>query len=373
MKRRRNPPHVHEYQNQHGMLVYYLRRPGRKKVRLRIPDGALPWSPAFMAIYETALAEMPPSPSIGAKRTVPGTVDAALVSYYQSPAFTKGLATTTQQNRRAILEHFREAHGDKRIALMHSTALQRIINAKTPAAARNFMRAMRGLVDFCIAHQMLSVDPLAGLKLPKMAKTGGFHTWTEEEISQYKEHHAAGTKARLALELLLQTGHARSDVVRMGRQHVNRSGTLSMRRQKTKVPFDIPLLPELLAELERHPKTEQLVFLTTEHTGKPFKSAAGFGNQFKRWCYMANLPHCAAHGLRKAAAIRHALNGATAPELMAWFGWKTIGEAQRYIEEANRIRLAESAGAKMRTGIGSHSNPVSQNDDQPIENTGVGK
>ena len=22
---------------------------------------------------------------------------------------------------------------------------------------------------------------------------------------------------------------------------------------------------------------------------------------------------------------------------MAWFGWKTIGEAQRYIEEANRI------------------------------------
>ena len=32
MKRRRNPPHVHEYQNQHGMLVYYLRRPGRKKV-----------------------------------------------------------------------------------------------------------------------------------------------------------------------------------------------------------------------------------------------------------------------------------------------------------------------------------------------------
>jgi hypothetical protein len=32
---------------------------------------------------------------------------------------------------------------------------------------------------------------------------------------------------------------------------------------------------------------------------------------------------------------------------MAWFGWKSIGEAQRYIEEANRIKLAESAGAKM--------------------------
>lgn len=37
---------------------------------------------------------------------------------------------------------------------------------------------------------------------------------------------------------------------------------------------------------------------------------------------------------------------------MAWFGWKTIGEAQRYVEEANRIRLAESAGEKVRTGTG---------------------
>jgi hypothetical protein len=76
-----------------------------------------------------------------------------------------------------------------------------------------------------------------------------------------------------------------------------------------------------------------------------------------------------AHGLRKAAAVHHALNGTTAPELMAWFGWKTIGEAQRYIEEANRVKLAESAGAKVISGtaIGSPSDPVSQNQDQPVE------
>jgi hypothetical protein len=43
---------------------------------------------------------------------------------------------------------------------------------------------------------------------------------------------------------------------------------------------------------------------------------------------------------------------------MAWFGWKTITEAQRYIEEANRIQLAESAGEKIvsRTGIGKPRN-----------------
>jgi integrase len=145
-----------------------------------------------------------------------------------------------------------------------------------------------------------------------------------------------GTKARLALELLLQTGAARCDIVRMGRQLV-RNGTLSMRRQKTDVQFDIPLLQSLVVELELHAK-DQMTFLMTEQ-GKPF-TAAGFGNWFRERCNEAGLPKCAAHGLRKAAAVRHALNGATAPELMAWFGWRTVGEAQRYCEAANRIKLA---------------------------------
>jgi hypothetical protein len=87
------------------------------------------------------------------------------------------------------------------------------------------------------------------------------------------------------------------------------------------------LLPALLAEIALHPKT-QLTFLTTPF-GKPF-TAAGFGNWFRDRCNEAGLPHCSAHGLRKAAAVHHALNGATAFELMAWFGWRTIGEAQRY-------------------------------------------
>jgi integrase len=366
--KRKLPRYTHGYIDQHGKSRFYLRRPGYAKVAL----PGLPWSPEFMEAREHAIKTETAKIQIGAGKTVAGTVNAALISYYQSTAFA-GLAKTTQQNRRAILEQFRANHGDKRIALMHMVAIQNILKSKTPAAARNWKKALRGFVDHCLSLNMMSMDPLAGLKLAKMEKTGGYHTWTEEEIAQFKAHHPAGTKARLALELLLQTGHARSDVFRMGRQHVNKSGKLSMRRQKTRVQFDIPLLPDLITELELHPKTEQLAFLTTEHFGKPFKSAASFGNQFKDWCYQANLPHCSAHGLRKAAAVRHALRGTTAPELMAWFGWKTIGEAQRYIEEANRIRLAESAGVKMRTGIGSPSDPVSQNEAQPIENTGAGK
>jgi hypothetical protein len=40
---------------------------------------------------------------------------------------------------------------------------------------------------------------------------------------------------------------------------------------------------------------------------------------------------------------------------MAWHDWKTITEAQRYIEEAN-IRLADSAAAKMIIGRDANKN-----------------
>jgi integrase len=360
----KNPPHVHEYENQHSKTVYYLRRPGYKKVRLRIPDDALPWSPRFMAIYDAALAEMPAAPTIGASKTVAGTVNAAMIGYFQSPAFGVGVAESTKKVRRAILESFRAEHGDKRVAMMHTTALQIITNKKKPVAQRNFKKAMRGFINYCIGQNLISSNPFADVELEKIKKTGGHHTWTEDEIAQYAARHPTGTKARLALALLLQTGHARADVARMGRQHV-KHGKLSMRRKKTDVAFDIPVLPDLAAELALHPSAGQLAFLVTDY-GQPF-TAKGFGNKFRDWCNQANLLHCSAHGLRKAAAVRHALNGATAPELMAWFGWKSIGEAQRYIEEANRIKLAENAGAKIisATAIGSHSDPVSQNDQKP--------
>ncbi|WP_156944939.1 hypothetical protein [Bradyrhizobium sp. Ec3.3] len=176
------------------------------------------------------MAEVPAKPELGAGRTIPGTVNAALVSYYQSTAFTKGLAKSTQSNRRAILENFRNDHGDKRIAMMHTQALQNILNGKGPIVQRNWCKALRGFVDHCLSIGMMKVDPLAGVKLAKLKKSTGFHPWSEDEITKYRGRHAPGTRARLALELILQTGHARADAVRMGRQHV-KSGKLPMRRQ----------------------------------------------------------------------------------------------------------------------------------------------
>jgi hypothetical protein len=82
--KRKNPKYVHAFVDHDGRPRFYLRAPGRK----RVPLPGLPWSPAFMSAYEKALKDDWSAPvEIGASRTRAGTVNAALVSYYQSTAF----------------------------------------------------------------------------------------------------------------------------------------------------------------------------------------------------------------------------------------------------------------------------------------------
>lgn len=218
---------------------------------------------------------------------------------------------------------------------------------------------------------MIKTDPLAAVKLAKM-KTIGHHPWESSECAQFEAFYPLGTRARLAYALLLQAGQSRCDVVRMGRQHI-RNGMMSMLRQKTDVPFNVEIMPPLRAAIDAMPKSGHLTFLVTSQ-GKPF-TAAGFGNHFRDLCDAACLPkRCTSHGLRKAAATYLAEQGATDHQLMAWFGWTSISQAQVYTKAANRKLMARGAARLITgTGIGSPSDPVSQNDDQAIEITGGGK
>jgi integrase len=184
------------------------------------------------------------------------------------------------------------------------------------------------------------------VKLAKVTDTGGHPTWPVEAIEQYRRRHPLGTKPRLALELLYGTMAARADAARLGRQHIQ-GAIISFRRQKTKAPVDIPILPELAAAIDAMPKADHLTFLATER-GAPF-TPAGLGNWFRDQCDAAGVRY-SAHGLRKAGATRLAEAGATDHEIMAWGGWKTLKEVQRYTAAANRKRLAMQAAGKIIAG-----------------------
>jgi integrase len=103
---------------------------------------------------------------------------------------------------------------------------------------------------------------------------------------------------------------------------------------------ELPILPPLRLILNATP-SGHLTYLVTTY-GKPF-TANGFGNWFRKRCNEAGLPHCAAHGLRKAGATAAANNGATEHQLMAIYGWESPKQAAIYTRKANRKRLAGDA------------------------------
>ncbi|MET7241968.1 tyrosine-type recombinase/integrase [Methylobacterium sp. EM32] len=301
-----------------------------------------------MEAYQAALEGKPTAAgkAVGAERSAPGSISALIALYYTTPAF-RTLAASTQVTYRGILERFRKAHGDKRIATLKREHVRHIIRSmqETPSAANNLLDRIRGLMQLAIEEGLREDDPSLGVKKIS-TKTDGFYTWSETDIAQFEAQFPIGTRARLAFSLLLYTAQRRSDVVRMGPQHIS-DGVLTIRQQKTGMEVGIPIHPELHRVLNATP-TQHLAFLVTAQ-GKPF-TPPGFTNWFRECVHKAGLSDgCSPHGLRKAAARRLAEAGCTAHEIMAVTGHQSLEEVERYTRAAGRRGLAARAMGRLET------------------------
>lgn len=347
--------YVYEDVDRHGNVrVYFWRGKGHPKVRIRSAPGSV----AFSEEYAAALAasETPPTPEANDPLRPPlhGTLRWLCVEYMKSAAF-KGLDPRTQSGRRGILNHIldeKESPSSERvfadvpISAFGADAMRVLRDRKgdLPEAANGRVKAVRQVFRWAIDAKISGVrfNPARDVAYLK-GKAGGFHTWTVDEVHRYEERHPVGSKARLALALYMFTGARKSDVVRLGRQHV-RDGWLKFTafkgRNTNPIIVEIPMLPALQEIIDASP-TGDLTYLVTEF-GRPF-TANGFGNRMRKWCDEAGLPECSSHGLRKASATTAAENGATVNQLMAIFGWLTEKEAIRYTREARRKKLAASA------------------------------
>jgi integrase len=345
-------------------------RHGKRRVRFRKAGfttylTGTPWSEEFMRQYAAALDGVKAQASnVGAGRTVAGTVNALVAAYLDplsSSPFKTG-ASETKRTRRNILENFRKAYGDKplfradnsgrRTMLLTREHMQRIVNEKagTPFAQRNFLNTLRAMFKWAAKEGRIPDDPTLGVTREKV-KTTGYKTWSEDHIARFETAHSVGSKARLAFALLLYTGQRRSDVVKMGRQHIH-GGVLTIDQGKTEggeeSHLEIPVHPKLQEIIDATPTVGVKSFLVT-HFGKSY-SAPGFGNWFRELCDRAECPDVSAHGLRKATARRLAEIGCSANQIAAITGHASLSEVQRYTKAADRKRMAREAMAKLVEG-----------------------
>jgi integrase/recombinase XerD len=329
--------------DRHGNARFYVRVPGRPKVRIR----GVPGSEEFMAAYAAAIEGKPKArPRIAVR----GSFRHLCQLYFASLDFRQ-LDVATQTWRRRTLEAISQQYGEGPVAQLEGRHVRRIVEerADRPSAAKKRLRAMQALFKWALAANEVSKNPTRDVA-PVRYLEKGHHTWTLDEVGAFEARHPAGTKARLAMALLLYTACRREDVVRLGPQNVrgNRVRFVQAKNEhRNPVAIDIPLHADLSAAIEAAP-SGHLNFLVTAF-GKPF-TPPGFGNWFRDRCDEAGLKHCSAHGLRKATAARLAERGATPHEIMAVTGHRSLDEVERYTKEAQRAGLADSAMAKLKRG-----------------------
>lgn len=378
--------HVNSYFDERlGRTVHQCRPPGyRSKFLTGNPE-----SDEFRAEYNDWMEQAGITPAepkrftdIGSGRAVAGSADAIVAAYKKDDAFTKDLSQATQDMRRPILDRFcnmvgkdGRRYGDRQLAGLRRRHINQMMQGMTRDAKKNFMKALRGLTAYAVGEELINDDPCIGIRIKSGPKSQGHMTWLEPQVEKYRKHHALGTNARLALELLLNIAARRWDAHEIGEGNIVLSNQDGKRKlcwrphktlRSTGKMLKIRIMPSLQAAIDAMPKrdtrpvkngtVQSLPFILNDY-GNAFASAAAFGNKFANWCDEAGLlpVKCAdgrtrnfrAHGLRKASLRTLAHAGCTHSEMMAVSGHASERQLLEYLEEIEQEFMADKAMDKL--------------------------
>jgi integrase len=328
--------YVNEYIDRTGKLRRYFRKNGKQLGPLTGDVG----SEEFMTAYAAYLADKPAA----AKTTLHAdSLGKLIVDFYGDRMFTDRKPSTRQLYRYA-LEPVAKEHGHRSVTAMTADHAEKIINAigaKRPGMGNLTRAVMRRVMQFAVKQKRRPDNPMLGIE---GFKVGEHHTWTDAELRQYEDKWRLGTRQRLAYALLLYTGQRVGDVAKMNRADVE-AGLIHIVQQKTGAELWVPIHPELAQALKAYPARG--LTLIGDHAGRPLKRAA-LSAVMRSAIIGAGLPkRCVGHGLRKAAMRRLAESDATANQIAAVSGHKTLKEVERYTRAADQKKLARAAMDKV--------------------------
>lgn len=356
MRRRFLPKYVTAFVDRHGKERLRFRRRGFESHYFKSELG----TEEFRREYRACLNGEGIAQPVKATRSSPGTINDLVARYCSIPS-RLGPTETTQRKIRRILDKFRKEHGHRLVADLEFEHVESILQRKMVRrkvgkrmeggveAARKLRKELVRLFDFAVKARMIDRNPAAladRIRVAAGERSKGYYSWTENDIEQYRKRHPLGTKARLAMELMLWTGQRRIDAIHLGPRHVA-TGRIELSQSKGGKELGLPVAPQLLDAIVAMPPLPNgaQCFLLNE-LGRPF-SNAGFGNWFRDRCDEAGLPQCTAHGLRKAMMRRLADVETSQQGLKSVSGHSRDEEVAIYVRGAEQRRLAAAAIARV--------------------------
>jgi hypothetical protein len=336
------PVHVTPTKDRHGKKRYRYRRTGVKSCYIKFP----PKSREFWEEYDRLEGGEATETGEARKTFKPYSMDDLAAKVKRTPAF-KRIKPRGQIVKTRIMERLLDMKnkagtrlGDRDARTVTIATLDGILGkmADKPGAADNFRKEMKRLFGYAVKLKWREDNPAKETDPIPAGK--GWHTWTDDEIEQYRAYHAYGTTARLVLELALNTTARRCNLHELERKAIV-GDKIEVEHAKGNEVTKVRILPETRMALDAMPATHIRYLIIGAH-GKPY-TAFGLGEKMRRWCNYAGLPQCSLHGIRKARSRQLAESGATDAQGRAVTGHKKDATFAYYAAKANREALADEA------------------------------
>lgn len=269
---------------------------------------------------------------------------ADLILLYRRGERWKTLAAATRRDYEKWLDWLEERYGDQR---MRDLDRESVIGIRDQAPGNPRGRDMMVTVLSILCGQALDrprrfgldANPCAGVA--RLYRPGGYRPWSRETFEAAIA--AADPCLRRALLVGWLTGQRISDVVALTWPDWDPAASgFRITQRKTGDEIWVPAGPELRAVVEDTPRDAVVMLL--DRNGRPW-TPARLDRAVRELMHGIGRPGHVFHGLRHSRGYLLAEQGATAHQIMAVLGLKTLAMAQRYTRGADQRRLAESATA----------------------------
>lgn len=326
-----------------GNKRYRVRPEGDRTKRIRIHCG--PDHDDFQRQYLAARrGEQPERLKVASDYAKRGSIGWLVNRYFEYLATRESAGTTspkTIKKKRNLLTRLL-SDPDKRLAIPREKLIEmQDMMSASPAQADAFIEAVGVMYDWALKRGYVAENPARGIERIYRKGTGAI-PWKSADVRQFFAHHPPGSKAHVAMSVLLWTGCRIEDLTILGRGHecvIDGIEALHWTPcKKGSSPVSIPLLPPL-KEATRAPKVQGTTYLLGRG-GKPFASGDSASAMFKRWCVDAGLSHLSAHGVRKGLAELLAELGCSQYGLMAILGHSEAKTSEVYTRRVERWKLA---------------------------------
>ena len=182
--------------------------------------------------------------------------------------------------------------------------LDRVVDGGAPIAANRALAAVRKLFNWCVARDILSASPCAGVK-PPTAERSRDRVLSDDELGPvWQAADQVGWPFGPLVQLLVLTGQRRDEVGRMQWSEIDvekRLWVLPAERVKNNQPHQVPLSDAALAVLKGAPQIVGSPFVFTTNGIAP--SSAYSKNKRRLDALLpADLPAWRLHDLRRTAA-----------------------------------------------------------------------